>query len=246
VGDLRRVTIIIRPRRRASFPMNKAVTISGALVCASGFAMFFLVGLLRSETYRAAIIIYEYSALVVGAIGAGVFVIGLVAREMALRDIDSEGVARFYFRLALLNTISAALFAAPVLDPRFEFPILITRWPGIYMVVAYTFFVLVGVFGMLSWGVLFHLLPSIFDRTSVRRFWLLVQIGVTEVGVYALAIFMFMGGYIGASLNYSGAGDFIVGAQMEVAVIPSALGIFLVTLGTLIGVANVLIPRSRT
>ncbi|HVB96047.1 MAG TPA: hypothetical protein VND41_05550 [Nitrososphaerales archaeon] len=226
--------------------MNKAVTIAGALVCASGFAMFFLVGLLHSETYRAAIVIYQYSAIVVSILGAGALVAGVLARDMPLRSVDSEGVARFYFRLALINTISAALFAAPLLDPQFKFPILITRWPGIYMVVAYTFFVLVGVFGMLGWGVFFHLLPSMFDRASVRRFWLVVQVAVTEVGVYALAIFMFLGGYIGASLNYSGAGDFIVGAQMEVAVIPSALGIFLVMLGTMIGVANILLAKSGT
>jgi len=224
--------------------MNKVVTITAALVCASGFAMFFLVGLLHSETYRAAIIIYQYSALVVSVIGAGGVVVGVVARDTPLRTIDTEGVARLYFRLALINTISAALFAAPLLDPQFKFPILITRWPGIYMVVAYTFFILVGVVGMLCWGVFFHLLPSMFDKASVRRFWLFAQVAVTEVGAYALAIFMFLGGYIGASLNYSGAGDFIVGAQMEVAVIPSALGIFLVMLGTLIGVANVLLARS--
>ncbi len=211
--------------------MNKAVTITGALVCASGVTMFFLVGLLRSETYRAAIMIYEYSALVVGVIGAGAFVFGLVARDSPLGMIDTEGVARFYFRLALINTISAALFAAPVLDPRFEFPILITRWPGVYMVIAYTFFVVVGIIGALCWGIFFHLLPSMFDRASVRRFWLLTQVGVTEVGIYLLAIFMFLGGYIGASLNYVGDGDFIVGAAMEVAVIPAALGIFLVVLG---------------
>lgn len=226
--------------------MNKAVTISGALVCASGFAMFFLVGALHSETYRAAIVIYQYSALVVSVIGAGAAVVGVVARDVPLRTIDTEGVARFYFRLALVNTIAAALFAAPLLDPKFKFPILITQWPGVYMVVAYTFFVIVGVVGMLCWGVFFHLMPSMFDRSSVRRFWLLAQVAVTEVGVYVLAIFMFLGGYIGASLNYSGAGDFIVGAQMEVAVIPSALGIFLVMLGTLIGVANVLLARSGT
>ena len=226
--------------------MNKIVTMTGALVCASGFAMFFLVGLLHSETYRAAIIIYEYSALVVSVIGAGAAVVGVMAHDAPIETIDAEGVARFYTRLALVNTIAAALFAAPLLDPRLKFPILITQWPGIYMVVAYTFFVLVGIFGMLCWGILFHLLPSMFGRTSVRRFWLFAQVAVTEVGVYALAIFMFLGGYIGASLNYSGAGDFIVGAQMEVAVIPSALGIFLVTLGTLIGVFNVLIPKDRT
>jgi hypothetical protein len=226
--------------------MNKAVTITGALVFASGLAMFFLVGLLHSETYRAAIVIYQYSALVVSVIGAGALVVGLVSRDTPLGTIDTEGVARFYFRLALINTVSAALFAAPLLDPRFGFPILITRWPGVYMVVAYTFFVLVGVIGMLCWGVFFHLLPSMFDRTSVRRFWLFAQVGVTEVGVYALAIFMFLGGYIGAELNYSGAADFVTGAAMEVAVIPSALGIFLVTLGTLIGVANVVLARSGT
>jgi len=223
--------------------MNKVVTTTGALVCASGFAMFFLVGLLHSETYRAAILIYQYSALVVSILGAGTAAVGAVARDTPLRTIDAEGVARFYFRLALVNTIAAALFAAPLLDPQLKFPILITRWPGIYMVVAYTFFVLVGIVGTLCWGVLFHLLPSIFDKASVRRFWLLAQVAVTEVGVYALAIFMFLGGYIGASLNYSGAGDFIVGAQMEVAVIPSALGIFLVILGTMIGVVNVLLAK---
>lgn len=226
--------------------MNKAVTISGAIVCASGLAMFFLVGLLRSETYRAAIVIYEYSALVVGAIGVGVLVIGLLARDSPLGTVDTQGVARFYFRLAMINTISATLFAAPVLDPRFEFPILITRWPGIYMVIAYTFFIIVGILGTLCWGILFHLLPNMFDRSRVRRFWLFVQVGVTEVGVYLLAIFMFLGGYIGASMNYVGDGDFIVGAAMEVAVIPAALGIFLVVLGTLIGVANVLLAKSAT
>lgn len=226
--------------------MNKAVTISGALVCASGFAMFFLVGLLHSETYRSAILIYQYSALVVSVIGGGAALVGVVAHDTPLSTIDTEGVARFYFRLALVNTIAAALFAAPVLDPKLKFPILITQWPGIYVVVAYTSFVLVGVVGMLCWGVLFHLLPSMFDKASVRRFWLFAQVVVTEVGVYALAIFMFLGGYIGASLAYSGAGDFIVGAQMEVAVIPSALGIFLVMLGTMIGVANVLLARRGT
>jgi hypothetical protein len=182
----------------------------------------------------------------VSVIGAGGVVVGVVARDTPLRTIDNDGVARLYFRLALINTVSAALFAAPLLDPRLAFPILITRWPGIYMVVAYTFFVLVGILGMLSWGIFFHLLPSMFERTSVRRFWLFAQVVVTEVGVYALAIFMFLGGYIGASLNYSGAGDFIVGAAMEVAVIPSALGIFMVILGTLIGVTNVLLAKSRT
>ena len=224
--------------------MNRAVSITGALACASGLAMFFLVSLLQSETYRAAIVIYEYSALVVTVIGVGVLVVGLLARDTPLATVDTEGVARLYLRLALINTVSAALFAAPLLDPRFEFPILITRWPGVYMVVAYTFFVLVGIFGMLGWGILFHLLPSMFDKASVRRFWLYAQLVVTEVGVYALAIFMFLGGYIGASLNYSGVGDFIVGAQMEPAVIPSALGIFLVILGTLIGVANILLAKT--
>jgi hypothetical protein len=226
--------------------MNKVATMAGALVCASGFAMFFLVGELHSETYRAAIVIYEYSAVVVSLIGAAVTIIGVFAHETPIGTIGSEGVARLYTRLAMVNVVAAALFAAPVLDPVFKFPILITRWPGVYMVVAFTFFVIVGILGMFCWGVMYHLLPSLLDRSSVRRFWLFAQVIVTEVGVYALAIFMFLGGYIGASLNYSGAGDFIVGAQMEVAVIPSALGIFMVVLGTLIGVANVLVPKNES
>lgn len=223
--------------------MNKAVTISGCLACASGLAMFVLVGFLHSETYRAAIHIYQYSALVVAGVAAALAVVGVFARDSPLSTIDTEGVARFYFRLTLINTICASLFAAPIIDPKFKFPILITQWPGVYMVVAFTFFVLVGIIGMLCWGIFFHLMPDMFDRASVRRFWLFAQIIVTEVGVYVMAIFMFLGGYIGSSMAYVGDGDYIVGAAMEVAVIPSALGIFLIVLGTLIGVANVLLAR---
>lgn len=225
--------------------MNKPVTVSGAIICASGFVMWFLVGLLRSQTYRAAIVVYEYSAFVVGVLGAAVLLYGIATKDMQLSSIDTEGIARFYFRLTLINTIVAVLFAAPVVDPRLEFPILITQWPGVYMVIAYTFFVIVGILGTLGWGVFFHLLPTMFDRSSVRRFWLIVQMGATEVGIYLIAIFMFLGGYIGASLSYfNGAGDYIVGASMEPAVIPAALGIFLVILGTVVGVANVLLARN--
>ena len=54
--------------------------------------------------------------------------------------IRIETVIKNFLKLSILNTIVAIIFLFPILIPQLAFPILITEWPGIYMVLAYFIF----------------------------------------------------------------------------------------------------------
>jgi hypothetical protein len=148
--------------------------------------------------------------------------------------------SRFYSRLAIFNGVMAGIFVIPVLDPAFEFPILITRWPGIYMVIAYFSFLIVSVLGNAAWSNLARNFLEDGAARGLRKGWFIIHLVFTQVGAYGLAAFMFFGGYLGASLDYSGFGPTIVGSQMEFSVIPSAVAIFLIVIGEWVGAGNLI------
>jgi hypothetical protein len=223
--------------------LNRFVSSLGALVLGTAPVMYLLLLSLRTETFRGDIPMWISISQLLAVAGAVLLLAGSAMRGGPLSAIPTEAGARIFFYSALVNALAAAVLVSPILYPGFEFPILITRWPGIYMVIAYTFFVLVGVFGMVAWGVTLHLLPSIMEKTAVRKPLLLLQLGMMEAGVYIFAVSTFLGGYVGAALNYAGTGDIVVGASMEFTVIPAAIGIFLLICSTVLGVGNLALGK---
>ncbi|MBE18502.1 MAG: hypothetical protein CMO11_00785 [Thaumarchaeota archaeon] len=53
--------------------------------------------------------------------------------------INLEQVIKYFFQIFLINTAIAIIVAIPVLIPSLAFPILITEWPGIYMIIGFFF-----------------------------------------------------------------------------------------------------------
>src|SRR6267142_208222 len=45
----------------------------------------------------------------------------------------------------------------------------LTEWPGIYIVIAYAFFVMFGVVGMLAWSMMYRFTPAFFSREFLDR-----------------------------------------------------------------------------
>lgn len=223
--------------------VRRAVSILGAIIGFLGGAMYGLLIQLRSETFRADLPPWMTGALALVGLGIVLFLAGLALPRRETGTLDVVRASNYFAYSTVFNTFAAACFSIPVLIPTFEFPILITRWPGIYMVIGYAFFVLIGVLGSLGWSVLYRWLPELFARHAVLRPLFLFQFSTLEVGVYILSVFMFLGGYVGSALVHQGVGDTIVGIQMEFAVIPSALGIFLVIVSTLVGLANIFLSR---
>lgn len=215
----------------------------GALGLGSGVAMNFLLGQLKSDFFRAYLPPWTFASYAVIALGGSAILGGLALGGGPSAPLDVRRASRVAATLSMVNAVAAAIFVAPVLDPALRLPILITQWPGIYMVIAYLSFLVVGVLGLAAWAVMFVHSEDIMGSPSIGRTGFATQVLLTEAGAYGLAISMFLGGYVGSWLAYTGAGPVAVGAQMEFSVIPSAVSIFAVAAGTVVGVVNMLASR---
>jgi len=203
-----------------------------------GVLTIVLLNSLLGETYRAGVVIWQDTgyALIVGGIT-------IVASSVFLPNfkndkMNSKTIAKYFGYSALINSIAAVAITLPLLYPPFDFPILITEWPAIYMIIAYSFFIIFGVLGMLGWSFVYSYLGDIFAKKEFNASLTILQFIISNIGIYGAAIFLFLGGHEGSILAYNGAGNIIVGAAMEFSDIPSAFSIFLCLLSVLIGVAN--------
>lgn len=155
--------------------------------------------------------------------------------------IKTGTAVNYFFKMSMLNTIIAIIFLFPILIPQLAFPILITQWPGIYMVLAYFIFLISSVVGFMIWTVAYYLLWNLYEIKNINRNLLYSQIILSEIGALCACIFMYWGGYVGSSAAYSGMSEFVVGVMMEFATIPSGLGIGLMLFGNSFGILNILL-----
>jgi hypothetical protein len=204
-----------------------------------------LLGQLAVETFRVDLTSWVLTSYILIGFGILIILAGMILRRGKTVIITYVQASRFYSRLAIFNGVMAGIFVIPVLDPAFEFPILITRWPGIYMVIAYFSFLIISVLGNAAWSSLLSNSAEEGAAQGLRKGSLMLQLVFTQIGSYGLAAFMFFGGYVGASVDYSGFGPTIVGSQMEFAVVPSAVSIFLIVTGEWVGAANLVINATH-
>ncbi|HEY6282836.1 MAG TPA: hypothetical protein VIW22_02825, partial [Nitrososphaerales archaeon] len=170
----------------------------GALALGSGGAMNILLGQLRSDFFRAYLppwVNVSYGTIVLGAF---LVILGVSLKPRSPDVLGATKAGSHMAKLALANTLGAACLVAPVIVPSFRLPILLTQWPGIYMVLAYFSFLVVGVLGMAGWSSMFVHLQETLGKDGIGRVGFAAQVLLTEVGVYALAISMFFGGYVGS------------------------------------------------
>jgi hypothetical protein len=225
--------------------LDRSAAAGGLIIASLGAVMQVLLYQLGTETYRSYLSPYVdvTDALIAGGVVIAAW--GLVRKPGPSVSLPVDSAVRGFSLLALANAVAASAFVIPVLVPSFDFPILVTRWPGVYMVIGYVSFVLVAVLGNVGWGGALRALSGDRPDHKIYRWPFVLQVAVTTVGAYGVAAFMFIGGYVGASLNYQGIGDVTVGTAMEVAVVPAAISIFAVVFGEMAGVANLLASLRR-
>lgn len=227
--------------------MNRYLAGWGLLVAVGGVAMYVLLQLLEEEAFFMSVF-YIPPAQEVAA-GVTAFGILMVAASTFSKwpryaSLDHEAAGRYFVRLALVNALAAAVFVSAMLVPPLELPILITEWPGIYIVIAYGSFVGFGVIGMLGWGLVYQMLPGFFSRYSLDRRSVVLQLVLSEVGVLVVSVVLFLAGFSGASLVHDGTvGQVFIGASMEFADIPVATAIFAVMVSVFLGVSNIVLAR---
>ena len=159
--------------------------------------------------------------------------------------IKTKTIVNYFFKMSILNTLTAIIFLFPILIPQLAFPILITEWPGIYMIIGYFAFVISAVIGFAIWSFIYYLLESLYKIENINTNISYAQIILSEIGALLTCIFMYWGGYVGAAAAYSGMSEFVVGTIMEFATIPSGLGIVLILFGNSFGIINIIISLRK-
>ncbi len=229
--------------------MNRYTAAWGALLAASGVTMHFLLLGLGEETFFMSEVYLPPAQIVsYGVTSAGVLLTlaSFVMKWPRYAEVSSDVASRYFGRIALLNALAAAVFAAPMLVPPLELPILLTEWPGIYIFIAYSSFLMFGVIGMLAWSMMYRFSPAFFSRESFDRRSVLLQLILSEVGIYAVSTVLFLAGYIGASLVHDAkVGNVFVGASMEFSDIPAAVSIFVIIVSVFLGAMNILTGKAK-
>jgi len=229
--------------------MNTFTATWGGLLAASGVVMnFLLLGLGQESFFMSAVYLPPAQIASYGVIAAGVALLlaSFVTDWPRYVEVSNEVASRYFGRIALVNALAAAIFAAPMLVPSLELPILLTEWPGMYIFIAYTFFVIFGVMGMFSWSVMYHLAPAFFSRRLLDRRSVILQLVLSEVGIYTVSTVLFAAGYTGASLAHDGkVGPVFIGASMEFSDIPAAISIFMIIVSVFLGAANILYGKGK-
>lgn len=218
------------------------------MLAASGVAMhFLLVGLGYQTFFMAPIYLPPAQVVSSGVVAAGVILIlaSFLTKWPRYHEISNEAASRYFGRITLVNGVAAAIFVAPMLAPPLMLPILLTEWPGIYIVIAYGFFVIFGVVGMLGWSMMYRFTPAFFSRESVDRRSVLLQLALSEVGIYTVSTVLFLAGFRGALLVHDGLIGPAVGRQMEFSDIPAAVSIFIIIVSVFLGAANVLMGKAN-
>jgi len=230
--------------------MNTYTATWGGLLAASGVVMHYLLLDLGQEPFfMAGVYLPPAQISSYGIIAAGIALLlaSFVTEWPKYVGIRSEAASKYFGRIALVNALAAPVFSAPMIVPSLELPILLTEWPGIYIVIAYGFFVMIGVIGMLAWSMMYRFTPAFFSREFLDRRSVLLQIVLSEVGIYTVSTALFAAGFIGASLVHDGkVGSVFVGASMEFSDIPAAVSIFIIIVSVFLGAINILTGKMKT
>lgn len=161
---------------------------------------------------------------------------------MPMSSLSIDKLVRVFLLIALVNLAVAVGITLPVLVPEFTFPLVLTVWPGTWMFIAYFVFLIVAVLGSLGWAVLLDLVKKHFGPAGVNRYMAEAHIMLSMIGVYGMSSLMFAVGYTGGYAILLGFGRAtITQGIIGWMVVPIGVFTYLFLLGTVIGIANVVI-----
>lgn len=182
-----------------------------------------------------------------------------------MNRLETVKLAKIFFNLAFVNGVLAFIFTIPILIPSLCIATppgtfgcnlsMETSWPGTWVFFAYLFFITIGVFGTLGWGVLYYFGDKLFGKTQVSKGLSWLQVFLFELGVLGATIIQAAIGLVGGNYVAHGGSNILASVIVAKDIIPplssnpsslfydmppivEALFIGIAVLGMLIGILN--------
>jgi hypothetical protein len=163
-----------------------------------------------------------------------------------MSELSISTLSKYFIYATIFNLTFVVAITIPVIVPEFTFPIILTVWPGTWMFIAYFAFILVGVVGSLGWAVLLNFIEDRFHKHSVNRYLSEAHFALTYVGIFGVTSLMFRLGDLGGTAILSETGKGVVTQGLiGWMVVPIGIFLYLLLIGTVIGIANVILTISR-
>ena len=161
-----------------------------------------------------------------------------------MREVAIEQIVRWCIYIAVLNLTVSVAITVPVIVPEFTFPLILTIWPGTWILIAYFVFLIVAVLGFLGWALLLGLMRKYFGRVALNKYLTITHLSLTLFGVYGETSLMFTVGYLGGYAALVGIGRAVITQQIiGWMVVPIGIFIYLYLLGTIAGIASLFFAR---
>jgi hypothetical protein len=130
-----------------------------------------------------------------------------------------------------------------------------TSWPGTWVFFAYLFFLAIGVFGTLGWGVVYYFGDRLFGKTQVNKMTSYLHLFLFELGVLGATSLQAAIGLVGGNYVAHGGSNILAAVIVAKDIIPplssnpsslfydmppivEALFIGIAVLGMLVGIFN--------
>jgi hypothetical protein len=169
--------------------------------------------------------------------------------------VETSKVAKWFLYAGVFNALFAVLITIPMVIPdntgaedllRMAFAV--AFFPGLYILMGYLGFLVVGVAGSVTWGAAYYIVGAT-GKNETSRGLAMAHLLLVTIGIYGVATFFFAGGYLGGIARLTGVVRTVEDAMTLITwtVMPRMLFIAIAIVGSLIGVINLLkTARSKT
>jgi len=162
--------------------------------------------------------------------------------------VETSRVAKWFLYVGVFNALFAVFITIPMIIPdntasedilRIAFAV--ANFPGLYIIMGYLGFLVVGVAGSVAWGAAYYILGSAAGKNQTSKGLAMTHLLLATIGIYGAATLFFVGGYTGGYARLTGVVKTVEDAMVLITwtVMPRMLSIALAIIGNLIGVINV-------
>lgn len=160
--------------------------------------------------------------------------------------VETTRVAKWFLYVGVINALFSIAITVTMVIPSndathdvLNHAFAVAFFPGLYIVMGYLGFLVVGVAGSIAWAAVYYIIGAM-GKTQTSRGLAMGHLILATIGIYGTAAFFYAGGYIGGSARLNGVVKSVEEAMVLISwtVMPRMGSTAILLIGSLLGVVN--------